>query len=131
MSRFLSIWHVEGEIQKENQLVRMYERLYYTELLTADDKPSWNYDNVTFYRPATKDWVRATRHLMFSRGASPDVLIHQDGTVFECTSGEIIWRGDHWWVCWFGYQNTRAAKMVRAGIHWWRYPEKDMPEGEK
>jgi hypothetical protein len=138
MSRFCSIWHCECEYEVDGNLVYLFEPLHYTEEITEKDKPHWGDEKVTFYREQQKDWIHVNRHLMFSRfgGVSPDVVMLprfpnarlQSGLIVEVTGGQVIWREERWFVRWQGYTHTRAAKLVRAGIEWWKNPDREMPE---
>lgn len=134
MSRFLSVFHCEAEAERDGNLIYLWEPLHYTTELTAEDRPSWEYEHVTFYRPAHKDWVRVQRHLMFNQTASPTVvMLHVyppgpcAGACVEITGAQVHWRGDRWFVRWHGYTNSRAAKMVKAGIEWYVDSDREMP----
>ncbi len=139
MSRFCSVWHAEGEYEVDGNLVYVYEPLHYTETLTENDSPHWGDMEITFYRKEHSDWVRVSRHLMFGRhSVSPDIIMlpppratqerTMSGAIVEITGGKVIWRNDRWCIRWQGYTHSRMALMVRAGIEWWRDPDKKLPD---
>lgn len=98
----------------------MWEPLHHPADIGPDARPCWEYEHVVFYRPEHKDWVHVNRHLMFTRGCAPDVVILPSGLCVEVTGAQIIWRGDRWAVRWHGYTHTRAAKLAKAGIEAWK-----------
>lgn len=140
MIRFCSIWHAEGEYEVEGNLVYVYEPLHYKEALTENDRPHWGDAEITFYREQQKDWVRVNRHLMFGRDSVSPVIIMlppprtphartmgTGGQIVELTSGKVVWRDDSWFIRWQGYTHTRMALMVRAGVEWWKNPDRELP----
>lgn len=134
MSRMLSVFHCEAEAERDGNLVTLWEALHSPHELTEADSPRWEYEQIVFYRPAHGDRVHVNRHLMFNRTASPTVLILPSwppgpcaGVVVEVTGGQVVWRGNSWFIRWHGYTNSRAARMVAAGIEWYRDPDKAMP----
>lgn len=122
MSRFCSIWRIECEYEVDGNRVYLWEPLLPAVEVGADARPSWEYDHVTFYRPFQKDWVRCNRHLMFSRSASPDVVVLPSGLCVEMAGAQIVWREEHqrWFVRWHGWTNSRAAKLATEGLKAWR-----------
>lgn len=121
MSRFLSVFHCEAEAARDGNLVTLWEPLHSEKELTEHDRPSWEFEHVVFYRERHKDWVRVQRHLMFSHGASPTVVMLPAnppgpcaGAVVEITGAQVVWRADRWFIRWHGYTNSRAARMVAA-----------------
>jgi hypothetical protein len=134
MSRMLSVFHCEAEAERDGNLIHLWEPLHYTEELTELDKPRWEDQQIVFYRPGQKNWVHVNRHLMFRWGGDNTVLILPSwppgpcaGAVVEVTGAQVVWRGDRWFIRWHGYTNTRPARMVAAGIEWYRDPDKSMP----
>lgn len=134
MSRMLSVFHCEAEAEREGNLVRLWEPLHYNEELTERDKPHWEDEKIVFYRPEQHAWVHVNRHLMFRWGGDNTVLILPllpegpcAGAVVEVTGAQVRWRRERWFIRWHGYTNSRAARMVAAGIEWYRDPDKPMP----
>lgn len=122
MSRFVSLFLCEAECERDGNIVYLWEPLHAQKPLTEKDHPRWEDDNVLFYREEQKDWVRVNRHLMFDRGASPDVVILPDGLCVEITGAQIVWRDEHqqWFVRWHGYTHSRFAKLAQQGLEAWK-----------
>ncbi|MCP9496247.1 MAG: hypothetical protein MSG64_17525 [Pyrinomonadaceae bacterium MAG19_C2-C3] len=139
MSRFCSVWHCEGEYEVDGNLVYVYEPLHYTETLTETDSPHWGDMEITFYRKQQLDWVRVSRHLMFARqGYCSDIIMlpppratqerTMQGQIVELTSGKVIWRNHRWSIRWQGYTHSRMALMIKAGVEWYKDPDKELPD---
>ena len=125
MSRFVALYHCECEYELDEtypNTVYLWEPLHAQKPLTKTDSPSWGNDSICFYRKVHKDWVYVNRHLMFSRGASPDVLILPNGLCVEVTSAQVVWRAtfEQWFIRWHGYTNSRFAKLAKHGLDAWR-----------
>ncbi|MBI3654148.1 MAG: hypothetical protein HY231_24210 [Acidobacteria bacterium] len=123
MHRFVSLWCCECEFEVDGNVVFLWEPLHYPgEKLTEKDRPHWNDEYITFYRVEEKDWLRITRHLMFSRSASPDVLILQNGLCVEVTGGQVVWRSEfeRWFIRWQGYTHSRMSLLASTGLEQWR-----------
>lgn len=125
MSRFVSLFHCECEYEADEKYpntIYLWEPLHSQKILTEKDRPSWRDQEICFYREAHKDWVYVQRHLIFSRGASPDVVILPDGLCVEITGAQVIWRPQfgQWFIRWHGYKHSRFAKLAQQGIEAWK-----------
>lgn len=120
MSRFFSVFRCEAEHEVDGNVVYLWERLFPAVEVGPDAKPRWDYEQIVFYRPVERDHIHVNRHLMFSRGASPDVLVLQNGLCVEITSGQVVWRESAWFIRWHGYTHTRMARATRAALDVWK-----------
>jgi hypothetical protein len=116
MHRFVSLWHCDCEYEVDGNAIYLWEPLYHPADLGEDARPSWEFEHVVFYRPVEKDWVRVNRHLMFDRGATPDVVLLRSGICAEVGGAQVVWRGDRWFIRWHAWKNSHFAKLAAAGI---------------